>query len=166
MLNADRQPQRSLTEHPHVRDLTGDKFRDDISRAPVGRDTYTPLYKLLFVDPQRPANSGLRALLFAAWAITTIALLSYHAFWRDEVRALSYALQGDSVYSMVRLLHGEGHPAVWYLLLRAAHSIVPLPQVLPAMSVLVAVCAVWLLVFHSPFRAPVIALALSTYFIA
>ena len=146
-----------------MRDLTGDEFRDDTSPGPVGQDLAAPLRSILYVDPRRPANNGLRTLLFAAWAVATAVLVTYHAFWRDEVRALSYALQGDSFISMIGLLHGEGHPVVWYLLLRAAHAVVPLPQVLPAMSVLVAAGAVWLLVFRSPFRAPVIALALAGY---
>ncbi len=91
------------------------------------------------------------------WAVLVGLLLLRHAFWRDEVRALSLALQGDSVFAMLRGLHGEGHPAVWYLLLRGAHTLLPIPAVLPLVSVAVALAAALLLAWRSPFSGMVIA---------
>lgn len=84
-------------------------------------------------------------------------LVLQHAFWRDEVRALSLALQGDSVFDMLRGMHGDGHPAVWHLLLRGAHSLWPTPAVLPAVSLAVALAAALLLALRSPFGWPVVA---------
>jgi MFS family permease len=93
-------------------------------------------------------------------------LTAHHVVWRDEVRALTYALQGNDVLAMLRALHGEGHPALWYLLLRAAHALVPVPQVLVAVALVIAAAAMWLLVFRSPFSIPVIALLLASHFAA
>jgi hypothetical protein len=105
-----------------------------------------------------------RILLYTAWFALTLLLVFRHAFWRDEVRALSIALAGDSVPQMLRVLHGEGHPALWYLLLRGAHALVPVREVLPAVAFIVAAAAMALLVFRSPFRAGIVALVLFSAF--
>jgi hypothetical protein len=80
-------------------------------------------------------------LLLAAWCAVVLLLAFRHAFWRDEVRAFNIALAGDGVPGMLRGLHGEGHPALWYLLLRGAHALVPVREVLPAVAFLVAAAA-------------------------
>lgn len=95
-----------------------------------------------------------------AWAVLLVFLATQHVFWRDEVRALSIALQGDDLLAMLRGLHGEGHPAVWYLMLRGAHELAESPLVLPAVSVAVALAAAALLAWRSPFAWPFVALLL------
>jgi len=45
-----------------------------------------------------------------------------------QVRALSLAVHGDTVFAMLKGLHGEAHPVVWHLLLRAAHALVARPE--------------------------------------
>ena len=111
-------------------------------------------------EPRSAADRALRLVLYFVWLALLIALASRHVFWRDEVRAFSIALQGDTVVDMLRGLHGEGHPVLWYLLLRGAHAVVPVREVLPAMAVLVDAAAMALLVFRSPFRPLVVALML------
>jgi hypothetical protein len=105
------------------------------------------------------AGAGRRRRLWVllAWAGLVGLLLLRHAYWRDEVRALSMALQGDTVIDMLRMLRGEGHPAVWYLLLRGAHAVLPTNAVLPLVSTAVALAAALLLVWRSPFGWPVVA---------
>ena len=98
--------------------------------------------------PQR----GLRIIVFAVWLAAVLVLAWRHVFWRDEVRAYSIALQGDSVVGMLQALHGEGHPALWYLMLRGAHAVFHTPLVLPAVSLTTAAAAVLLLTLRSPFR--------------
>jgi len=84
--------------------------------------------------------------------------------WRDEVRALSLALNGNDLMAMLQGVHGEGHPALWYLLLRAAYAVVGRPEVLPALALVVAVAAALLLVLKSPFPWPMIGLILLGHF--
>src|SRR5881227_1871597 len=72
-----------------------------------------------------------RLILFLAWLVLVSWLLSGHVFWRDEVRAFSLALSGSNVIEMLRNVHGEGHPALWYLILRGAHNLFPYREVLP-----------------------------------
>lgn len=105
-----------------------------------------------------------RAALFAAWAAISLVLVTHHVMWRDEVRAFTFALQGGNVIEMLRGLHGEGHPALWYLLLRGAHAIVPVREVLPAVGWLVTAAAVALFAFKAPFKPVVLALTLFSSF--
>jgi hypothetical protein len=112
----------------------------------------------LIYGPASDADRRRRLLsIVLIWAILVGLLLPHHVFWRDEVRALSLALQGDTVWAMLRGLHGEGHPAVWYLLLRGAHTILPTPAVLPVVAVSVALASALLLAWRSPFSGLVVA---------
>ena len=99
-------------------------------------------------------------LAFAGWLAVVLALIAQHAMWRDEVRALSRALSGDDLVSMLRVACGDGHPPLWFLMLRAAHSVVGRPEVLPAVALFVAIAAALLLLLKSPFPWPVICVIL------
>ncbi len=114
----------------------------------------------------RPSTLGRRALadqlwprvaVFAAWLAVVALLTIHHAPWRDEVRAFSLATGGGTLIDMLRGIHGEGHPALWYVLLRAAHVLIRDSAALPVVSVLVASAAMAVLVLRSPFSLPLIA---------
>jgi hypothetical protein len=102
--------------------------------------------------------------LFCLWLAIVLTLIARHVMWRDEVRAFSLAMQGDSVWQMLVQLRGEGHPALWYLMLRSAHALFPTPHVLQAMAAMVGIGAMALLIWRSPFRPIVIALILASGF--
>ncbi len=102
--------------------------------------------------------------MLAAWLGIVSVLAWTHLVWRDEVRALSLALQGDSVFAMLKGLHGEGHPAIWYLLLRGAHAFVPHPEVLQLLSIVLAAVAMLILLLRSPFSLPILAVILMSAF--
>jgi hypothetical protein len=93
----------------------------------------------------------INVLIFLVWLLTVGFLALHHAMWRDEVRSLTIALAGNDLIEMFKRLHGEGHPAVWYLLLRSAHTVVGRVEVLPVVAFLVALAIVGLLLFRSPF---------------
>jgi hypothetical protein len=114
--------------------------------------------------PLSARERNMRILLYGAWFALVLLLVLRHVFWRDEVRALSIALAGDSVPAMLRVLHGEGHPALWYLLLRGAHAIVPVRQVLPAVGFAVAAAGMAILAWRAPFRPAILALVLFSAF--
>ncbi len=111
-----------------------------------------------------PVRDRAALLLFAVWLCIALFLAAHHAFWRDEVRALTLALRGENVLAMLRGIHGEGHPAVWYLLLRGAHAAVPRPEVLEGVSLATAFAALLLFVLRSPFGALLVALVLFSRF--
>lgn len=102
----------------------------------------------------------LRVALFLAWTATAAWLAAGHVMWRDEVRAFTIALAGDSVWDMLRGLHGEGHPALWYLLLRGSHGVFGVREVLPGLAFAIAAAAAALFALRAPFRPLVLALTL------
>jgi hypothetical protein len=106
----------------------------------------------------------IRFLLFGLWLAAVGALAWRHVIWRDEARALSFATQGEDWIAMLRGLHGDSHPALWYLLLRAAYGIAGRAEVLPLLALAVAAAAAWLLVWRSPFPRALIALILASHF--
>ena len=106
----------------------------------------------------------IRFLLFGLWLAAVGALAWRHVIWRDEARALSFAIQGQDWIAMLRGLHGDGHPALWYLLLRAAYGITGRPEALPLLALAIAAAAAWLIVWRSPFPRPLIALILVSHF--
>ena len=106
----------------------------------------------------------LRLVLFLIWLALVLWLISGHTFWRDEVRAFSLALSGSNVIDMLRDVHGEGHPALWYLILRGAHDIFPYREVLPAAAALIGIAAMAVLTFFSPFRTIVVAVVLFSFY--
>jgi len=97
--------------------------------------------------------------LLAGWTVVVLMLAAKHVVWRDEVRALSLALQGDSAVEMVWSIR-DGHPGLWHLLLRGAYALFATYAVLPVVAFAVALPAVALLVFRSSFSLPIIALFL------
>ena len=109
----------------------------------------------------RPALIA-RLLVFAIWLGLVLFMTAQHAFWRDEVRALSIALHGPGLVDMLGALHGEGHPAVWYLLLRGAYDVVGSPVVLPLVSMTIASTGALLLLFASPLPLWLVALILGS----
>ena len=111
------------------------------------------------VDEPRFAKLG-KPLIFLVWLALASALCWSETVWRDEVRALSLALQGDNFADMLRQLHGEGHPALWYILLRAAYVVVGSPVVLKVVALTIAAAAAYLLVFRLKLPLPIMLLSL------
>lgn len=113
--------------------------------------------------PKRDRRSWLDILLLAGWAALVGFQISRHAMWRDEVRALTIALNGDDLVAMLKGLHGEGHPALWYLLLRGAHAVFDRVEVLSAVAFVVGLVTVALLIFRSPFPRPLVLLMITSH---
>jgi len=105
-----------------------------------------------------------RLILWCAWLAVVVLLATGHVMWRDEVRALSIAMHGDTIFAMLRSLHGEGHPALWYLMLRGAHTLVPVPQILPVLAFAVGASAMLVFTLRSPFPLPIVFLVLFSGF--
>lgn len=118
----------------------------------------------LFRPSSTHSNVGKRLLLFIAWLVLVAWLLEGHVFWRDEVRAFSLSLSGSSVVEMLHNIHGEGHPALWFILLRGAHALFPYRAVLPVVAAVIGIAAMALFAFRAPFRLAIIALVLFSLF--
>lgn len=105
-----------------------------------------------------------RLLLFLSWLLLVAWLFSHHVFWRDEVRAYTLALSGADLGGMLRNIHGEGHPALWYLVLRGAHDLVRARAVLPVAGLVIGTAAMGLFAWKSPFSTVVVGLVLFSLF--
>lgn len=114
----------------------------------------------VLVGRDRDGHRAARSFLFAAWLVLVGWFWWNHVVWRDEVRAFNLALSGSNVFEMLRNIHGEGHPATWYLLLRGAHALFPYKQVLPVLGGLIGVATMAVFALRAPFRLFVIALTL------
>lgn len=115
-------------------------------------------------EPPTSRDRRARLLLLLVWCGVVAWLVSDHVFWRDEVRALSLALSGSSFREMLANVQGEGHPALWYLLLRALHELFPYREVLPVAGAMLGFAAMATFAFRAPFRLLIVALVmLSAY---
>jgi hypothetical protein len=99
-----------------------------------------------------------RIAIFLAWACIVGVVASRHEPWRDEVRVLSIATSTASFGDLFKELHTDGHAALWYLLLRVAHAVAPVPAVLPVVSLLVAAAMLLVFLARSPFGPVVMVL--------
>jgi hypothetical protein len=86
----------------------------------------------------------------AAYAALLIVLALKHEMWRDEVRALSVATKWSWTTMFAELQH-EGHPSLWYILLRAGFALTHSTLVLPVIAIVVALIAAYLILKHAPF---------------
>jgi hypothetical protein len=107
-----------------------------------------------------------RLALLGVWCLLVAWLASKHVVWRDEARAFAFATSGETVSDMLRIVQGEGHPALWYLVLRAAHAMTGARVALQGAGLLVGFLAAALFVLKAPFRLWVLFVVLfSTFFV-
>jgi len=79
------------------------------------------------------------------------ALIIGHRPWFDEWQALQIALQSPTLGDLLANLRYEGHPPLWYLILRSAALIVPTYWVLPVVALAIALPTQWLILQRAPF---------------
>ena len=127
---------------------------DHVRKPPAYRaiDRQTVTY------PQPAADSGANtrsrifaAVILIAWATLVGFGVLHHAYWRDEVRALTLALTAPNLFAIPATVHGEGHPALWYILLRLAYDCAGTKSVLQALAVIVAGLGILLYIWRAPF---------------
>ncbi|HVO76323.1 MAG TPA: hypothetical protein VMT35_20045, partial [Ignavibacteriaceae bacterium] len=90
-------------------------------------------------------------LLVSIYSISVIRISSYHEVYRDEMRALSLVLESKSLPTFIHYLKSEGHPALWYFILYIGWLIIKTPLVLKVASLSIAITAVTVFLFNSPF---------------
>jgi hypothetical protein len=90
-----------------------------------------------------------RVLLFVYSVLIFVQAL-FHEMWRDEVRAWTVATGAKSWVAMIAELHHEGHPAVWYIVLRSGFMLTHSRLVLPVAAAIFAIGASWLIMRFSP----------------
>jgi hypothetical protein len=88
---------------------------------------------------------------FALFVAITTFLATRHAMWRDEVRAFSVATHSRSWLDLLGNIHQDGHPIIWYAILRVGYAAAHSTLVLPVASLLIAWTAAFLILRFSPF---------------
>ncbi|HEY0243839.1 MAG TPA: hypothetical protein VGC52_14340 [Gemmatimonadaceae bacterium] len=86
-----------------------------------------------------------------AYVVMIIAVALTHEMWRDEVRAFSVATGSASWSQLVSELRFEGHPILWYALLRAGFLVTGSKLVLPGLALAIAAAAAFVILRYAPF---------------
>jgi hypothetical protein len=92
------------------------------------------------------------AIAGAALAALQLALIFTHDPWLDEYQAIQLAVQAPDVPTMLDWLRYEGHPPLWYFLLRALSYLMDPLWALPTAAALCAMVTQGCILFASPFR--------------
>ena len=100
----------------------------------------------------RLANAYLWAAAISCIAVLQAALIATHWPWSDEWQALLIARDTPTIASMLEQLHYEGHPQLWYLLLRTVGSVANSAWVFAIVNALLAAITWWAILARSPFR--------------
>ncbi len=101
-----------------------------------------------------PLNAGERRLNLITvflYGFIVVFLSASHEVWRDEVRALSIAMESGSIIDLFHHLRNEGHPALWYLLLYAGYGVAHNTVILKVINVVIAIAAISLFLWEAPF---------------
>jgi hypothetical protein len=94
---------------------------------------------------------NVQRLATLAFALLVIALAIRHALWRDEVRAFSVATKNPSWGVLLSELHHEGHPILWYAILRAGYALTHSSLVLPVAAIVIGIATAWLILAYAPY---------------
>jgi len=86
------------------------------------------------------------------WLIIDILICCFHEPWCDEVRALSIAIRPNHLLELPMYLKNEGHPLLWYLILRWGYQITGSYKILFGASVSIAFIAVCIFYRYAPFK--------------
>ena len=122
-----------------------------VARAPPAGTVADTVATLKVLPKHTRTNTWPPFLVLLCWSGVVAFGIAHHEYWRDEVRALSLALSASHIWTLPLAVHGDGHPILWYLLLRVAHDIVGTPSVMPLVSFAVAACGVAIFMLRSPF---------------
>ena len=90
-------------------------------------------------------------LSIAVWLILYGVGLAKHEYWRDEMRALSIAISAPAFSDLPLYLKNEGHPILWYAILKLAFDCFQATWVLPLCSFIFSFGILVLVMFRSPF---------------
>lgn len=98
-----------------------------------------------------PTKTALALALLCAYGGLLFVGAIYHEIWRDEMRALTIATTSGELSEIAARLRNEGHPLLWYAILKFAYLIVHDSIVLKVCALLTAAAAAVVFVFRAPF---------------
>ena len=120
----------------------------------------------LFPEIKTARRPGIRLAIFLAWLALVVFLAANHVMWRDEVRAFSLAMQGQSILEMPVAARGYGHPLLWHVLLRLGDAVFGTKLVLPGLALAIGIAGAGILAFVARLSLPVMILTLFELLVA
>lgn len=90
--------------------------------------------------------------ILITWLLLVVLISSHHELYRDEVRAFSIAANADSFVDLSKDLKNEGHPVIWYYLLKIVYEIIQTPISLKILAIIVSFIAILLFYIKSTFQ--------------
>lgn len=97
------------------------------------------------------ARPAIWAAAVAAVLLLQTVLTVTHRPWLDEYQALQIAMQSPDLTGLAANLRYEGHPPLWYLMLRLAGAVVPTAWVLPLVALPLALTIQLTILLRAPF---------------
>jgi len=144
-----------MTANAHgLPDVLGNTRGFTLKRTPVKAVSDVQSETTESTEATRKLKHGdalLLAAVAAVWFGIVITTVAHHEYWRDEVRALSIATAPPTLWQLPAYLKDEGHPVLWYILLRVVHAVSRSALVLPITSITVAALAMVLFLYRAPF---------------
>ena len=104
-------------------------------------------------------------ILVAAFLVVTLPVMLHHEMWRDEIQAWLLARDAASLGDLFHYFHFEGHPSLWYLLLRPIARAVRDPRWIQPIALLFSCCTVYLFARFAPFPRLIRVLFAFGYFV-
>lgn len=94
-------------------------------------------------------------IIILLYSIVVIITSWHHEISRDEMRALSQAIESQSALSLLSNKQGEGNPVLWQMLLYYGYQVFNTPRILKVLSVTFGILAIYIFISRSPFTLPI-----------
>ncbi len=101
-----------------------------------------------------------KSLTLFIWALLALVTCIHHEIWRDEMRMLGTAIMHDSWLELTSDMVNEGHPILWYFVLKLGYFLYPHTVILKVIAFLIGLVSSGLILYY--LRLPFI---ISTLFI-
>jgi hypothetical protein len=92
-----------------------------------------------------------RMLLLVGFAGVVAAALIRHEMWLDEMIAWLIARDAHNLAGLFANMHGESHPALWYLVLYPVTRVTSDPRAMQALHLIIACASAALIAWSAPF---------------
>ncbi|MCB0795477.1 MAG: hypothetical protein KDB88_12130, partial [Flavobacteriales bacterium] len=102
-------------------------------------------------------------VLFACWLF---AAMGQHGMWLDEMQHWCLARDSNDLVDLFHNTRNEGHPPLWHLLLFFITRTTSDPVAMQVLHGLIALCSIYLVLWHAPFPLSWRVLLVFGYFFA
>ncbi len=103
--------------------------------------------------PDEHMPAGWRWVSLVLFGFVLALLMRQHVLWRDEVHAWQLAVYDVSLPSLFHNMSYDGHPALWFLLLRGLNALFHSPHAMPVAHWFLATANAFLILWYCPIPA-------------